>query len=60
MKKTKSQAGQLGAKATHRKRYEMLVELSKLVDKPLQNFLIKWKTKQLEILLKAYKNGNID
>ena len=55
-KKTKSEAGKMGAEDTYTHRYEILVELSKLVDKPLRNFLIKWKTKQLEILLKAYKH----
>lgn len=51
-----SESGKRGAEATHKRRYEVLVELSKLVDKPLQNFLIKWKTRQLEILLSAYKH----
>ena len=58
MKKlTKSEAGLLGAKATHKKRYEILVELSAYGDKELQNKLTKWKTKHLEILLQFYKHG---
>ena len=53
-KMTKSQAGKEGANVTHKKRYEILLELSKLVDKEYQNFLIKWPTSHLERLLNAY------
>ena len=52
---TKSESGSLGALATHKKRNQMIVELSKYVDKPYQNFLLKWKTDHLERLLNAYK-----
>ena len=59
MKKTKkmskSEAGKMGAKETHKKRYEIIQALSGLVDKQYQNFLIKWPTEHLERLLAAYK-----
>lgn len=52
--KVKSKAGKLGAMATHRKRYDMLIELSKKVDPQLYRFLHKWPTEHLKVLLKAY------
>lgn len=45
-------AGKKGASIKHRKRYEILVALSKLVDKQYQNYILKWPTKHLEVLLK--------
>ena len=53
-KKTKSEAGKLGALQTHKKRYEILRELSGLVDKSYLSYLQSWKTEQLSRLLKAY------
>jgi hypothetical protein len=55
-KMSRSEAGRMGSDKTHKRRYEILKELSKLVDKHLQNFLLGWPTKHLETLLKAYKN----
>lgn len=56
MKKlTKSQAGKMGAEATHKKRYEAIKELSKLVDKKFLNYLHSWPTAHLVRLLDAYK-----
>lgn len=56
-KLTKSEAGTKGAEATHKKRYEALTYLSKLVDKKLLNFIQRWPTKHILILLSAYKHG---
>lgn len=47
-------AGKKGALATHKKRYEMLVELSKHVDHKLYRFITRWPTEHLKALLKAY------
>lgn len=47
-----SDSGKKGAEIKHRKRYEMLVALSKLVDKAYQNRILKWPTNHLEVLLK--------
>ena len=56
--KDKVRAGQAGAAATHRKRYEALVELSKLVNKHDLNRLQSWPTAHLLKLLEGYqKNG---
>ena len=56
MKKlSKSEAGKLGAEATHKKRYQIIAELSKHVDKNYQNYLLSWKTEYLVRLLNAYK-----
>ena len=55
---TKSQAGKMGADKTHQKRYEIIKQLSALVDKNYQNFLIKWPTEHLEKLLNAYGKRN--
>ena len=50
--KDKVKAGKAGAAATHKKRYEALVELSKLVNKNDLNWIqAKWKTKQIATLL---------
>ena len=54
-KMTKSEAGKLGAKETHKKRYEILLALSGLVEKSYLNYLQSWKTEQLKRLLDAYK-----
>ena len=51
-KKILSDAGKKGAEIKHRHRYEMLVELSKLIDKKYQNRILKWPTEHLEILWK--------
>ena len=53
---TKSESGKLGANKTYKKRYEIIVELSKYVDKEYQNYLANWKTEYLARLLNAYKN----
>ena len=52
----KSEAGKLGERVSHKKRYELLLELSALVDKKFQNHLLKWPTEHLEKLLEAYKH----
>ena len=52
---TKSEAGLLGAKETHKKRYEMITQLSAYVDKAYQNYLLTWKTEHLQRLLDAYQ-----
>lgn len=58
-KKTKQEAGRLGALATHKVRYETITGLSKYVAKVDLNWMqAKWDTKQLVTLLKAYQNGN--
>ena len=49
-------AGKAGAEATHKKRHEALVVLSKLVSKSDLNFIQKWPTKHILVLLSAYKN----
>lgn len=54
-KMTKSEAGKLGAKKTHKKRYEMINELSGLVEKNYLNYLQSWPTEHLKRLLDAYK-----
>lgn len=59
-KLSKSQAGKLGAKATHKKRYDALVELSKLVNKNDLNWIQGWPTAHLLKLLEAYRNPNLD
>ena len=58
-KLTTSEAGKKGAEATHKKRYEMIVELSKLIDKPDLDWIqAKWKTLQIATLIKYLrKNG---
>ena len=56
--KDRVRAGKLGAEATHKKRHEALVELSKLVSKSDLNFIQKWPTKHILTLLKVWdKNG---
>lgn len=51
-KMSKSEAGAKGAEATHRRRYEALQELSKLVAKPDLNWIqAKWKTTHILKLL---------
>lgn len=57
-KLTRQEAGKLGALVTHVERYEALTDLSKLVDKKLLNFIQKWPTKHILVLLSAYKNGH--
>lgn len=53
---SKSEAGQMGAEATHKKRYEMIVELSSLLSKDDLNWVsAKWKTTQIAKLLEAYR-----
>jgi len=50
--KDKVKAGKAGAEQTHKKRYEALVELSKLVNKNDLNWIqAKWKTRQIATLL---------
>ena len=57
MNKTKSDAGKLGAQATHKKRYEMLKELGRYLNKNDLNWLqSKWKTAHIERLLQAYRD----
>ena len=51
--KDKVRAGKAGAEALHRKRYEMITELSKLIDKPDLNWVqAKWKTTHIATLIK--------
>ena len=52
---SKSEAGKLGERIAHKKRYEIIVRLSAYVDKAYLNYLSKWKTSHLERLLRAYK-----
>lgn len=53
MKKlTKSEAGKLGAKKTHQKRYTMIQALSSVIDKKYQNRILGWPTEHIEILYK--------
>ena len=56
MKKlTKSEAGKLGADKTHKKRYDAILALSKLVNKNDLNWIqAKWPTTHIEKLLEAY------
>lgn len=56
-KLSRSETGKLGALVTHIERYGALSDLSKLVDKKLLNFIQKWPTKHILVLLSAYKNG---
>ena len=50
MDNNKQKAGRAGAAKTWGKRWEQLVELSKILDKETHNKVMKWKTKQIEIL----------
>ena len=54
-KMSKSEAGRKGSDKTWAKRYKILEELSKYVDKGYQNYLLSWKTEHLIRLLKAYE-----
>lgn len=54
-KKTKSEAGKMGAEATHKRRYELLKIVSSQVSKSDLNWIqAKWKTRQIELLVKAW------
>ena len=55
--KDKVKAGKAGAQQTHRKRYEALVELSKLVNKNDLNWLQSWPTAHLLKLLEGYQKN---
>lgn len=55
--KDKVKAGKAGAAATHKKRYEALVELSKLVNKNDLNWIQSWPTAHILKLLKAYQHN---
>ena len=52
---TKSESGRMGADVTHKKRYEIIAQLSAYVDKAYQNYLLTWKTEHLQRLLDAYQ-----
>ncbi len=61
MKKTKSQAGKIGAEATHRRRYEALEELSKLITKAELNYLQEEaNTKTLLIVIELIRSMKHD
>lgn len=49
--------GKEGAKKTHRKRYEMIVELSGILDKQTLNKVQNWKTEYIETFLNFARNG---
>ena len=57
--KDKVRAGKAGANQTHRKRYEDIAELSKLIDKSDLNWIqAKWETTHIATLIKYLrKNG---
>ena len=56
--KDKVRAGKAGANATHRKRYEALVELSKLISKSDLDWIqAKWKTTQIATLIKYLRKN---
>ena len=56
-KLTKQEAGKMGANVTHKKRYELLKIVSSQVSKKDLDWIqSKWKTKQIELLVKAWKN----
>lgn len=55
---TRSEAGMEGAKATHRKRYEAIKELSSLIAKDDLNWIqSKWKTEHI-IKMVGYLRDN--
>lgn len=56
-KMTKAQAGKKGAEVTHKKRYEALTELSKLVNKAELNYLQEEaNTKTLVIIMELIRS----
>lgn len=59
MKKEKvlsaSERGKMGAKATHKKRYEMITTMSAFVDKESLNRIMRWPTDHIKRLLEAYQ-----
>jgi hypothetical protein len=57
MKKTKSQAGKLGADKTHRVRYEMLEEARKFATKEQHNYLLDQPTETIRVMLDIIKKN---
>ena len=61
MKLTKQQranrvrAGKMGARVSHKKRYEILEALSALVDPVIYPNIVRWETDKLKVLLKELK-----
>ena len=53
---TKSEAGKLGEKASHKKRYDLLKIVSAKADKKYLNFIMKWPTRQIEVLVASWEN----
>ena len=58
-KLTKSESGKLGANETHKERYELLKTVSANVSKTDLNWIqAKWKTKQIKLLVEAWKKSS--
>ena len=51
----KVKAGKAGADKTHARRYKLLKIVSGQVDKQFLNFIMKWPTKHIEILVASWE-----
>ena len=60
MKKSKQEVSSLGHENRWKERREIQVELSKLVDKELQNAILKWPTEHLRTLLEYFRSNPKD